>query len=46
LSQVIGELEAVGFRVYVKPLYDNPRPFAGPIVSCGFDQQLNLFAIR
>lgn len=46
LGVVMGELEEAGFRVYVKPLYDNPRPFAGPIVSCGFDQQLNLFAIR
>lgn len=46
LSEVVGELEKAGFRVYVKPLYHNPRPFAGPIVSCGFDQQLNLFAIR
>jgi FkbM family methyltransferase len=46
LSAVMGELEGAGFRVYVKPLYDNPRPFAGPIVSGGFDQQLNLFAIR
>jgi FkbM family methyltransferase len=46
LGEVLGELEGAGFRVYIKPLYLNPKPFAGPIVSNGFDQQLNLFAIR
>jgi FkbM family methyltransferase len=46
LSAVLAELENSGFRVYIKPLYNNPRPFDGPILSCGFDQQLNLFAIR
>ena len=46
LYQILAELEGVGLRVYIKPLYDNPRPFDGPILSCGFDQQLNLFAVR
>lgn len=46
LHEVLAELEGAGLRVYIKPLYENPRPFDGPILSCGFDQQLNLFAIR
>jgi FkbM family methyltransferase len=45
LPDILGQLRASGFRVQVVPLYQNPHPFR-PLVANGFDQQLNLFAVR
>ena len=45
LSDILGQLRDNGFRVQLVPLYQNPTPFR-PQVANGFDQQLNLFALR
>jgi hypothetical protein len=45
LSDILGQLRAAGFRVQISPLYQNPTPFV-PLIANGFDQQLNLFAVR
>jgi FkbM family methyltransferase len=45
LSDILGQLRTSGFRVQLVPLYQNPNPFR-PLVANGFDQQLNLFAVR
>jgi len=45
LPDILGQLRAAGFRVQISPLYHNPTPFI-PLIANGFDQQLNLFAVR
>jgi FkbM family methyltransferase len=46
LAQIHRFLSDAGFRVYVTPVYCNPKPFDQVTVANGFDLQLNLFAIR
>lgn len=46
LAQIHRFLGDAGFRVYVTPVYCNPKPFDHVTVANGFDLQLNLFAIR
>lgn len=46
LGQVHNMLGDAGFRVYVTPVYCNPKPFEHVSVVNGFDMQLNLFAVR
>jgi FkbM family methyltransferase len=46
LAQVHQILGDAGFRVYVTPVYCNPKPFDQVVVANGYDLQLNLFAIR
>jgi FkbM family methyltransferase len=45
LADILALLRTAGFRVQLSPLYQNPTPFH-PIIANGFDQQLNLFAVR
>jgi FkbM family methyltransferase len=45
LPDILALLREAGFRVQLVPLYQNPNPFR-PQVANGFDQQLNLFALR
>ena len=46
LAKVCQLLGDAGFRVYVTPVYCNPKPFDRVVVTNGYDLQLNLFAIR
>lgn len=46
LAEIHRILSDAGFRVYVTPVYCNPKPFDKIIVVNGFDLQLNLFAVR
>ena len=46
LAKVCQLLGDAGFRVYVTPVYCNPKPFDRVVVENGYDLQLNLFAIR
>lgn len=45
LPEILSLLRDCGFRIQVSPLYQNKTPFVAMITN-GFDQQLNLFAIR
>lgn len=46
LDRLLEKLSASGFRYFIHNQFCSPRPFLQTAENCGYDQQLNIFAIR
>jgi FkbM family methyltransferase len=46
LDLILGLLQRAGFRYYLYPAIEKPKPFSGDFYSEKMDMQLNIYAIR